>query len=114
MNVAHGLKVKLDKEYGSGVVNQLIAEVEALTGIKGVSEHRFHPTRKWRFDAAWQHEGRMIALELNGWTSHHRIGRMKEDNVKLAAAAIMGWRVLYATTDQCKKFGAIWVAQCLA
>lgn len=112
MNVAHGLKVKLDKEYGSGVVDQLIAEVEALTGIKGVPEHRFHPTRKWRFDFAIP--DRLIALELNGWTSHHRIGRMKEDNVKLAAAAIMGWRVLYATTDQCKKFGAIWVAQCLA
>lgn len=31
-----------------------------------VREHRFHPTRRWRFDFAWPDE--KVALEVEGGT----------------------------------------------
>jgi len=59
-------------------------------------EHRFHPTRKWRFDYAWP--DKMVALELEGglWARgrHTRGGGYIADMAKYNAATEAGWRVL--------------------
>jgi very-short-patch-repair endonuclease len=61
-----------------------------------VTEFKFHPTRRWRFDYAWpQHK---VALEVDGasgsYGRHSRPGGMRADHEKLNTATAMGWRVL--------------------
>ena len=61
-----------------------------------VTEHKFHPTRRWRFDLAWP--AHLVALEVEGgiWTGgrHTRGSGFKRDVEKYNAAAVLGWRVL--------------------
>lgn len=66
-----------------------------------VREFRFHPSRRWRFDFAWEAE--RVALECDGgiW-SHGRHSRGKgwlADTEKLNEAACRGWRLLRTTPD---------------
>ena len=67
-----------------------------------VAEHRFHPTRKWRFDYAIP--SAKVAVEIDGgvWTGgrHSRGAGQIKDMEKLNAAAIYGWRVLRFTPQQ--------------
>jgi very-short-patch-repair endonuclease len=67
-----------------------------------VEEHRFHPTRKWRFDMAWVRE--KIAIEVDGgaWSGgrHTRGAGFIKDHEKLNAATVLGWRVLRYTPSQ--------------
>jgi hypothetical protein len=62
-----------------------------------VTEHVFHPTRKWRWDFAWPEE--MLALEVDGGNfvqgAHVRGARILLTHEKLNAAAVLGWRILY-------------------
>lgn len=66
-----------------------------------VTELRFHPSRRWRFDLAWP--GFRVALERQGGTwsqgRHSRATGYRADCEKLAEAQILGWLVLYATSD---------------
>jgi very-short-patch-repair endonuclease len=59
-------------------------------------EHRFHPTRKWRFDAAWLDA--KVALEIEGavWVQgrHTRGSGFVRDMEKYNSAAVLGWRVV--------------------
>ncbi len=59
-------------------------------------EHRFHATRKWRFDLAWPAE--MLAVEVHGgvWTGgrHTRGAGFVRDREKMNEAVLLGWRVL--------------------
>lgn len=69
----------------------------ALTGVDGwVTEHRFHPIRRWRFDVAFP--ARMLAVEVEGGLyvgGRHSRGKGAEDDmVKYAEALRLGWRVL--------------------
>lgn len=63
-----------------------------------VLEHRFHTTRKWRFDVCWPEY--KVALEVEGglWLPkggrHNRPVGMVKDMEKYNTAAEMGWRVL--------------------
>jgi hypothetical protein len=106
--IIHGQKVKADKEHSLAVCRGLLIQVKALTGVLGVVEYQFDPERRWRFDCCWKEQ--KIALELNGWNSHHRRGRMEQDNIKLASAVLAGWRVFYATKKQVETQAALWVA----
>jgi len=67
-----------------------------------VSELKFHPVRKWRFDWAWP--DLRAALELNGGTftggRHIRGIGYERDCEKIAVAMTMGWAVLSVTTRQ--------------
>lgn len=58
-------------------------------------EHRFHPTRRWRFDFAWP--GRKVAVEIDGGQWVERGGRHARDSdrIKGNIAAALGWRVLH-------------------
>ncbi len=69
---------------------------------KPVTEHLFHPTRKWRLDFAWpEHQ---IAIEVHGGVHsggrHTRGTGFTEDREKMNEAALMGWTVIEATSEQ--------------
>jgi very-short-patch-repair endonuclease len=61
-----------------------------------VTEHRFHPVRKWRFDYAWPEH--FVALEVEGgvWIAgrHTRGSGYIGDMEKYSEAAALGWRIL--------------------
>lgn len=65
-----------------------------------VEEHRFHPTRKWRFDYAWP--TKRLAVEIEGGVyskgGHVRGKHYQSDCEKYNAATLLGWRVLRYTT----------------
>lgn len=71
-------------------------------GIDLVSEYRFHPVRKWRFDYAIP--PLKIAIEVDGgvWTRgrHVRPQGYLRDMEKFNAAASLGWIVLKFTPQQ--------------
>ena len=66
------------------------------------TEHKFHPTRRWRFDYAW-HEQR-IALEVEGgvWVGgRHTSGAgFVKDMEKYNEAACLGWRIIRCQPKQ--------------
>lgn len=69
----------------------------------GLNEYRFHPKRKWRFDAAWPEK--MIAVEFEGgiWTGgrHTRGKGYENDCEKYNNALLLGWRVFRLTPGLC-------------
>lgn len=71
-------------------------------GIEVVAEHRFHPTRLWRFDYAIP--SHRIAIEIDGgvWIEgrHNRPKGYIADLDKFNNAAALGWRVLKFTRQQ--------------
>jgi very-short-patch-repair endonuclease len=74
-------------------------------------EHRFHDTRKWRFDFAWP--DLMLALEAEGgtWTRgrHTRGQGFEDDCEKYNTAVIQGWRVLRFTRGQIEDGSALYM-----
>lgn len=81
----------------------LVIQVKALGLPPPVFEHRFHATRKWRFDFAWPK--RRVAVEIDGegfrsrvtgeWIPgrHIRTAGFRRDLEKMNAAAELGWKV---------------------
>lgn len=60
-----------------------------------VSEHRFHPTRRWRFD--WALPDLMVAIEFDGVVSkmaHATVTSVLNDSAKMNEAALLGWTVI--------------------
>jgi very-short-patch-repair endonuclease len=76
-----------------------------------VTEHRFHPIRRWRFDLAWP--DRMLAVEVDGGVfsggRHVRGKGFEEDLMKLNEAALLGWKVLRFSSGQVRRGVAIQV-----
>lgn len=72
-------------------------------------EHRFHATRRWRFDFAWPL--RMIALEVEGGTArggrHNKAIGFEKDCEKYNEAARLGWKVYRVTSAMVKDGRAI-------
>jgi len=72
---------------------------QSINGEPYEDEHRFHPTRRWRFDFAWP--SKKIAVEIEGgtWTGgrHTRGAGFQKDCEKYNAAAVLGWTVLRFT-----------------
>ena len=70
--------------------------------VEVVAEHRFHPTRMWRFDYAIPEH--RIAIEIDGgvWQQgrHNRPKGYIADLDKFNHAATLGWRVLKFTPQQ--------------
>src|SRR5690606_11247027 len=66
---------------------------------KLIKEHRFHDTRKWRFDFAFPE--RMIAIEYEGLMSeksgHTTLTGYTADSEKYNEAQRLGWKVLRYT-----------------
>ena len=93
---------------GKNRVNEQVAKLQAETklhlhGLPAyVTEHRFHPTRRWRFDYAWPEI--KLAVEVHGGTytngRHTRGGGFTVDREKMNESAIYGWTVLEVTSAQ--------------
>lgn len=71
-------------------------------GPAWIAEHRFHDTRKWRFDFA--DPDALIALEVEGGVHtqgrHTRGKGFLADMEKYNTAVSMGWRVFRTTPDR--------------
>ena len=79
-------------------------------------EHRFHPTRKWRFDFAWPEY--QVACEVEGGTwiggRHNRGLGFQKDCTKYNEAAILGWLVLRVTGQHIESGKAlVWIRRAL-
>jgi len=77
-------------------------QMRAVSGIPTpAAEHRFHATRKWRFDFAWPDLKVAVEIEGGTWTrgAHSRGKHFEADCEKYNEAAIGGWTVLRVTTD---------------
>ena len=83
----------------SDLEDSLVAELHALGEKNFQREHRFHPTRRWRFDLAWPNL--LIACEVEGGTwnggRHTRGSGFEADCEKYNAATLLGWSVLRVT-----------------
>ena len=71
-----------------------------IAGLKPpVPEHRFHPTRKWRFDFAWPDI--KLAVEWEGIFSrrsrHTSLIGYAGDCEKYNSAVSLGWRIIRVT-----------------
>ena len=77
----------------------MLAHIRDVRLPEPVREHRFHPTRLWRFDFAWT--AARVALEVEGGTfsggRHTRGVGYEGDARKYSEAAIAGWCVVRAT-----------------
>jgi hypothetical protein len=69
------------------------------TGLEWVTEHRFHPPRRWRFDYACP--DLMIAVEVNGGNfvggRHQNPVALGKEYEKVAQAGADGWIVIPCT-----------------
>ena len=85
------------------MVKELSAPLVALFRVNNlpipVTEYRFHPTRRWRYDYAWP--DRLIAVEIEGgvWRNgrHTRGLGFLGDMEKYNTGVKLGWRILRYT-----------------
>jgi hypothetical protein len=100
----------------SGVGVNLDIQIKAHGLPTPVAEHRFHPTRKWRWDRAWTES--MLAVEIHGgaWVQgRHVRGRgFSNDREKVNHGILLGWRCLEVTYDHINSGQAInWIVEAL-
>lgn len=82
-----------------------------------ILEHRFHETRRWRFDLAFISEKLAVEVDGGGWINgrHSRGGGIEADCEKYAEAMKLGWRVLRVTPKQVQNGMALrWIEQLMA
>lgn len=79
-------------------------------------EHRFHPTRRWRFDLALPEVGLAVEIDGGGWVHgrHHREQGRRDDEEKRQAAESLGWRVLRVGWEHVKSGEALDLIQRIA
>jgi len=80
----------------SALEDQFEMQLKAVKLLGFEREHRFHPTRRWRFDFA--NPAKKIAIELHGaiFTQgrHSRGAGIEGDMEKINEAQMLGWDVL--------------------
>lgn len=85
--------------------NQLSKFFSKVFGVDVVIEHKFHQTRRWRFDYAIPEL--KIAIEQEGgvWSNgrHTRGSGYIGDMEKYNSATLLGWSILRYTPQQLKK-----------
>ena len=83
----------------------LALQIRAVRLPEPVREHRFHTTRKWRFDFAYPAQKLAIEVEGGVWSGgrHTRGSGFTNDCEKYNAALMNGWRVYRCTPDMIKK-----------
>lgn len=93
----------------SPIVASLLRQIAAVGIPAPVQEHRFHETRRWRFDLAWP--DLMIAVEVDGgvWSGgrHTRGAGFVADCEKVNEATAMGWRVFRFPTPHVSDGSAV-------
>lgn len=97
----------------SAIEETLALHIRANKLPAPVREHRFHETRRWRFDFAWPEA--KVAAECEGGTfsggRHTRGSGFEKDSEKYNAAALAGWRVFRFTSRMVKSGAAILTLQ---
>lgn len=95
----------MSKRDYKGELEQFLAYAPKALGLDWTlhPEHRFHPTRRWRFDWTWMDERGepvMIAIEYDGImfgnASHSSLAGILRDSEKANEAQAMGWQVFRA------------------
>lgn len=62
-----------------------------------LTQHRFHPTRKFRFDFCWP--AKKYAVEVQGYgPGHNSLVGMTQDYDKNIAALLENWKIIYITS----------------
>lgn len=88
----------------SGPLYALVALCKAHQLPEPTPEYQFHPTRRWRADYAFIHTTPRVIVEIDGgvWAQgrHTRGAGFIQDQVKLNAAALLGYHVLRYTPDR--------------
>lgn len=78
--------------------------IKSQLGLDVILEHKFHETRRWRFDYAILEY--KIAIEKDGgvWMkgggAHSRPQNILRDMEKLTQASVLGWTVIRRTPNQ--------------
>lgn len=102
-------KLKKDARGDSPLVASLLRQIASAGLPAPVQEHRFHATRRWRFDLAWP--DLMIAVEVDGgvWSGgrHTRGAGFVADCEKVNEATAMGWRVFRFPTPHVSDGSAV-------
>ena len=99
-----------DKSLGVSKAEESLAfQIRAVKLPEPVREHRFHATRRWRFDFAYP--AQMLAIEVEGgvWSGgrHTRGSGFIKDMEKYNTALMDGWRVYRCTPDMIAKGTAV-------
>lgn len=78
-------------------------------GLLYASEYRFHETRKWRVDFAFEEKRLAVEVEGGGWINgrHNRGAGMQKDIEKYNALTLAGWRLLRFTGQDIKSGHAL-------
>jgi very-short-patch-repair endonuclease len=104
---------KQRKKPTKGIKQPSALESKFLHAIQGlpqpVREYRFHPVRRWRFDAAWVEQKVAVEIQGGSWINggHSRAGHQASDMEKLNTAQLMGWVVLQFNTVQMKDLATV-------
>ncbi len=101
----------------SALEDLMAFQMNAVGVPEFVREHKFIPTRRFRFDFAWPEK--KVALEIDGgsWVNgrHNRGAGFEADCVKSCFAAALGWRVLHVTGAMVKSGEAlVWAEQAVS
>ena len=79
----------------------LLFQIRATDLPEPVTQWRFHPTRRWRFDLAYP--DKLIAIEVQGgiWRkgAHSSGMGITRDCEKACEATILGWRLMPVTPE---------------
>ena len=89
---------KRKEAIGPSELEELFVLLVRTSGVPSpVREHRFHPTRKWRFDFAWPDHKLAVEIEGGIWRkkgAHSGGAAITRDCEKSNDAQLAGWRVL--------------------
>lgn len=85
---------------------RLFMQLRALNMPLPQREHRFHPTRRWKFDFAWP--GYMLAVEVEGMGGRHQTHQgFRLDLEKYHHAFMLGWSVYRCSSAMVKSGAAL-------
>jgi hypothetical protein len=85
---------------------QLLTELLVeITGFAPLQEYKFHPTRKWRFDAAYPSIKLAFEVEGGTWAGGRHVNPVgfEKDCEKYNEAARLGWKVFRLTPKMIKE-----------
>lgn len=92
------------------LVRSLLTRCKQAGLPEPVREFQFHVTRKWRYDCAWL-GGYRLLVDIQGGTwnggKHTRGAGYREDCIKAAEAVLLGYRVLWVTSDMIRSDEAV-------
>ena len=83
----------------------LAVQLEELSAIPvPIFEHKFHDTRRWRFDLAFMDAKLAVEVEGGIWNygRHNRASTFIKDMEKYNNACLLGWNLLRLSTDMVK------------